>query len=98
LTAVSGLSAFEDWYGQYLSNKRKADLVEVMACPGGCLNGGGQPRISADRNLRGRMKSLYDLDELYSGIVPYMIRELPEGISQSPDFFTTGFSPREILK
>ncbi|EDV19766.1 uncharacterized protein TRIADDRAFT_61804 [Trichoplax adhaerens] len=28
------------------------DYVEIMACPGGCLNGGGQPKIDLDSNLR----------------------------------------------
>jgi NADP-reducing hydrogenase subunit HndD len=26
------------------SGKTSYDFIEVMACPGGCLNGGGQPR------------------------------------------------------
>jgi hypothetical protein len=28
----------------------KYDFVEVMACPGGCIGGGGQPR-SADKQI-----------------------------------------------
>jgi iron-only hydrogenase group A len=38
------------------------DFVEVMACPGGCLGGGGQPR-SADKDaLAKRQAALYALD------------------------------------
>ena len=38
-------------------------FIEVMACPGGCIAGGGQ-RIGADEEaIRARMKSLYDIDE-----------------------------------
>lgn len=98
MTAVSGLSAFEAWQSQIQIKKRKTDLVEVMACPGGCLNGGGQPCLSKDRNLRSRMKNLYEMDNLYSGISAVLIRELPLDFSAEPDFFFTGFSPREILK
>ena len=29
------------------------DFVEVMACPGGCIGGGGQPR-SADKGILGK--------------------------------------------
>jgi NADH-quinone oxidoreductase subunit G len=28
----------------------KYDFIEVMACPGGCIGGGGQPR-SADKQI-----------------------------------------------
>lgn len=28
----------------------KYDFIEVMACPGGCIGGGGQPR-SADKGI-----------------------------------------------
>ncbi len=39
------------------------DFIEIMACAGGCVNGGGQP-IGADENaIRARMKALYGIDE-----------------------------------
>ena len=38
-------------------------FVEVMACPGGCIGGGGQPR-SKDKNiLQQRQQALYAIDE-----------------------------------
>ncbi len=40
-------------------------MVEVMTCPGGCLSGGGQPRLpatGADDVRRARMASLYKRD------------------------------------
>ena len=44
------------------------DFVEVMACPGGCIMGGGQPIKSAKtRNVvdvfKKRSSSLYKIDE-----------------------------------
>ena len=37
--------------------------IEIMACPGGCINGGGQPYLHGDRSLLDkRMKGLYDED------------------------------------
>ncbi|MCQ2397445.1 MAG: [FeFe] hydrogenase, group A [Lentisphaeria bacterium] len=37
--------------------------IEIMACPGGCINGGGQPFLHGDRSLlEKRMKGLYDED------------------------------------
>lgn len=42
-------------------------FVEIMACPGGCINGGGQPQVPASvRNFEdyrsARAKALYDYD------------------------------------
>jgi NADH-quinone oxidoreductase subunit G len=39
------------------------DLIEVMACPGGCIGGAGQP-VSRDPDIRKlRTKGLYDVDK-----------------------------------
>ena len=48
--------------------EKKYHFIEVMGCPGGCVNGGGQPIVSAQvRNwtdIRGeRAKALYTVDE-----------------------------------
>ena len=38
-------------------------FVEIMACPGGCIGGGGQP-IPVDREKReARIKAIYDADK-----------------------------------
>lgn len=43
-------------------------FIEIMACPGGCVNGGGQPHVASKiRNFNDvrklRAKGLYELDE-----------------------------------
>ena len=40
----------------------KYHFVEVMACPGGCINGGGQPIHSKPEKLIKRIKALYNID------------------------------------
>ena len=40
----------------------KYDFIEVMACPGGCINGGGQPIHSKPEKVMKRMKALYEID------------------------------------
>ncbi len=56
----------------YILEKVKAgekyDFIEVMACPGGCVNGGGQPIVSAqvkaEKDIRvERAKALYAEDK-----------------------------------
>ena len=38
-------------------------FVEVMACPGGCVGGGGQPRSKDKEIVKKRQAALYDVDE-----------------------------------
>lgn len=40
----------------------KYHFIEVMACPGGCINGGGQPIHSKPEKLIKRVKALYTID------------------------------------
>ncbi|MBN2087874.1 iron hydrogenase small subunit [Candidatus Peregrinibacteria bacterium] len=40
----------------------KYHYIEVMACPGGCIGGGGQPIPSTERIIAERIKALYKID------------------------------------
>ena len=47
-----------------LDGRVKYDFVEVMACPGGCVGGGGQPiSIEDEERAPARSKILYSLDK-----------------------------------
>lgn len=40
------------------------DIIEIMACPGGCIAGGGQPFNKGDRDvISKRMESMYNIDD-----------------------------------
>ena len=39
------------------------DFVEFMACPGGCMGGGGQPISCADNVLEKRQQAIYRIDK-----------------------------------
>jgi len=43
-------------------NKRAYDYVEVMACPGGCIGGGGQPIPTTLQVVKKRIEALYGID------------------------------------
>ncbi|BCN31401.1 NADH-dependent [FeFe] hydrogenase, group A6 [Anaeromicropila herbilytica] len=44
-------------------NKENLHVVEVMACPGGCIGGGGQPYLHGDDTiLEKRTKAIYEID------------------------------------
>lgn len=60
---ISGMANIKDLLAEIKAGKNDIHFVEVMACPGGCVNGGGQP-IPADSTLvKARAKSLYEIDE-----------------------------------
>ena len=69
VAVVSGLANARKVVEAIRSGKKKYTFVEIMACPGGCVNGGGQPTLpdsvrNGDLDIRGlRAKALYDLDE-----------------------------------
>lgn len=44
-------------------NPQKYDYIEVMACPGGCIGGGGQPIPTTPLQRKKRAESLYKIDK-----------------------------------
>ena len=65
VAAVSGLSNAKRIMEEIKSGKSPYVAVEVMACPGGCINGGGQPfhnRKMSRTIIGGRIKGLYNQD------------------------------------
>ncbi|MCD6159879.1 MAG: iron hydrogenase small subunit [Kosmotoga sp.] len=40
------------------------DFIEIMACPGGCIGGGGQPKSNKPGYLERRMEAIYTIDEM----------------------------------
>lgn len=49
--------------GPILKNLYKYDYIEVMACPGGCIGGGGQPIPTTPAIRQKRIEALYELDK-----------------------------------
>ncbi len=45
-----------------LEKKDKYHFIEMMACPGGCIGGGGQPIPSTKEIIQKRMNALYEQD------------------------------------
>ncbi|MCK7512818.1 MAG: iron hydrogenase small subunit [Desulfobacterales bacterium] len=64
LAVVSGLGNARRVLEKIKSGEAKYDLVEVMACPGGCIGGAGQP-VSADPFVKQkRTKGIYENDRM----------------------------------
>ncbi len=60
---VSGLGNTRALLDKIESGEVQYDFVEVMACPGGCVGGGGQPIHDGEEWAFERSKNLYYLDE-----------------------------------
>ena len=67
VAVASGLSNARELLEKVKSGEIDVQFIEIMACPGGCVNGGGQVIVKADvRNFvdirAERAKALYGLD------------------------------------
>ncbi len=62
VAAVSSLKHARAVLEQIRAGRSDLHFVEVMTCPGGCVNGGGQPRSAAPDAVRARMQALYAID------------------------------------
>ena len=56
IAAAQRMLKTEEWRNEYVA-------IEVMACVGGCLGGGGEPKSMDPLVLEKRMHAIYDLDK-----------------------------------
>jgi len=62
VAAVSGLKNIKPLLDDIRDGKSAFHFIEVMACPGGCVNGGGQPQPATPEKLLKRTESIYQID------------------------------------
>ena len=67
VAVASGLANAKELLDRVKSGEETVHFIEIMGCPGGCVNGGGQPQQPASvRNTTDiraiRAKVLYDID------------------------------------
>ena len=83
------------------------DAIEIMACPGGCLNGGGQPYIHGNTSiLEKRKNAIYQADEKItlrkSHQNPYIQKLYAEflgkpGSHKAHELLHTHYTPRQDI-
>ncbi|MDR0751616.1 MAG: [FeFe] hydrogenase, group A [Christensenellaceae bacterium] len=86
VAVVSGLSNARKLIDRIKSGEATYDIIEVMACCGGCVNGGGQPVPTHEPNaVAERAKGLYADDKTMlfrnSGANPYLQKLYAEEIT-----------------
>jgi NADP-reducing hydrogenase subunit HndD len=62
VAVASGLSNAKAILDEIKNGRTDINFVEIMACPGGCINGGGQPFSLNKKSVTERMKALYQID------------------------------------
>ncbi|MGD8780341.1 MAG: NADH-dependent [FeFe] hydrogenase, group A6 [Ignavibacteria bacterium] len=63
VAVVNGIGNVGTVLDQIEKGECKYHFIEVMACPGGCINGGGQPIHQKPEKVRKRVATLYDIDK-----------------------------------
>ncbi|MHB8079725.1 MAG: NADH-dependent [FeFe] hydrogenase, group A6 [Candidatus Krumholzibacteriia bacterium] len=103
---VSGLGNARKLLEEVRAGRRQLHFIEVMTCPGGCINGGGQPLSTTTRAVKARMKRLYDIDRdealRLSHENPWVKRLYDEFLGQplgekSHHLLHTQYAPRDVV-
>ena len=64
IAVASSLGNAKKIMDEIKSGNSKYHFIEIMACPGGCIDGGGQPYIKSNRErLKKRMQAVYKDDK-----------------------------------
>ncbi|HHX77421.1 MAG TPA: 4Fe-4S binding protein, partial [Firmicutes bacterium] len=63
IAVTSGLKGARILMDEIKNGVSQYHFIEVMGCPGGCINGGGQPRSHEDNYRQKRLEALYREDE-----------------------------------
>jgi iron-only hydrogenase group A len=105
VAVVDGLKGFEK-LRQMLDAGTFYDLVEVMACPGGCVNGGGMVPAGSKEAVRQRARFIFQSDEQEAVRGPEnsaSVAELHDKVFKQyaeltgSNLFHTHFAKRDVL-
>ena len=103
VVVVSGLGAARRVLDRIRSGvMRDVKLLEIHACPGGCIAGGGQPFGVTPEKIKSRMQALYSIDQsehLRTAHSNPDVRALLETVSapESAELFHTAYAPRDVI-
>lgn len=62
VAVVNGIGNIGNILDEIERGESKYHFIEVMACPGGCVNGGGQPIHQKPEKVKKRVQVLYEID------------------------------------
>ncbi len=88
LCIIYGLKNAKNVVKQIQNGEKHYDLIEVMACPGGCIGGAGQPVYYDEETRTNRTKGIYDCDkmlQLYKSQENPYVADLYKNILKEPN-------------
>lgn len=107
VAVVSGLQNAIQLLELIDSGEKVYDIIEVMVCPAGCVNGGGQPIPARHDTIKARSKTIVDIDKQESikaahknNAVLKMYEEFARapGSAESKNLFLANFKAKKVLK
>ncbi|MGI5864888.1 MAG: NADH-dependent [FeFe] hydrogenase, group A6 [Myxococcales bacterium] len=107
VAVVSGLANARKLLDEIRAGRKDLHFIEVMTCPGGCINGGGQPIGTDLEAVKARMQALYKIDReegvRVSHANPSVQRLYSEWLGKpmsdvSHKYLHTHYHAREVLK
>lgn len=103
--AASGVKRGKGLMEQVCAGSSPYQFIEVLGCPDGCINGGGQPRFTGSRILAKRMEALHRANEsnpLKNSYENRLVEKLyeeflsePQG-KKSQDLLCTAYTKRGV--
>lgn len=106
VAVVHGLANAKELFDEIRAGRDDIHFIEVMACPGGCVGGGGQPIKMDEEAVKQRMMSLYKIDEKESikvshknpDVMKLYAEFLGEPLShKSHELLHTHYQEREVI-
>ncbi len=106
VAVVHGLANAKKLIEMVKNGEAQYHFVEVMTCPGGCIGGGGQPRLTTDEKRNLRISAIYKEDEgrpLRKSHENPMVKQLYEEFLKEPlgkkshHLLHTEYTPKERI-
>lgn len=91
VAVVNGLGNAKKLLEEIKAGRKDIHFIEVMACPGGCVGGGGQPINMDTEAIKIRAKSLYNIDDNASIRVSH---KNPDVVALYTEFLGEPLSPK----
>lgn len=107
VAVVNGMANAKVLLDELKAGKNDVHFIEIMACPGGCIGGGGQHIGTSEEQLKARMNALYRIDETERIKVSHKNPEIIELYKEflgaplshkSHDLLHTHYHEREVVK
>jgi len=78
MAVAYGLAKAKELVREIQSGQCKAEFVEIMACPGGCIGGGGQPVTHSQETRTQRTQAIRNIDTTHDAHCPQENRTIAD--------------------